>query len=144
MAGVAAGAEDESPRARIATRTCEGRPLGAAGVNLKSPIDVPRLANAAASFGSAVAGVKLLIGSKVSETAGGRRSLPGLPEATAGSSTSTAAAAAPAQIAALFPLTDTGNDSLLQEYSGEDAKVPRGAVNSVAACGPKGTTLSRG
>jgi hypothetical protein len=59
-------------RARIATRTCDGRPLAGAGVNLKSVSDRLRPASAAASLGSALAGVKEEIGSKLSDTAGGR------------------------------------------------------------------------
>ena len=57
--------------ARIATRTCDGRPLAGAGVNLKSVSDSALPANAAASLGSALAGVKEEIGSKLSETAAG-------------------------------------------------------------------------
>jgi hypothetical protein len=59
-----------SGRARIATRTCDGRLFAAAGVNLKSVSDRPLLANEAASLGSAPAGVKVDRGSKLMETAG--------------------------------------------------------------------------
>ena len=43
----------------MATRTCEGRPFAGAGVNLKSVSDRLLPASAAASFGSAFAGVKV-------------------------------------------------------------------------------------
>src|SRR2546423_14352917 len=45
-------------RARIATRTCDGRPLAAAGVNLKSVSARPLPDSVAASLGSALPGVK--------------------------------------------------------------------------------------
>ncbi len=61
-----------TPRARIATRSCEGRPLAAAGVNLKSAIEPCLPAKIAASRGSAEAGVKVEIRSKLNEIAGGR------------------------------------------------------------------------
>src|SRR5215211_3955311 len=59
-----------SGRARIATRICDGRLFAAAGVNLKSVSDRPRLPNDAASFGSAPAGVKVERGSKLTATGG--------------------------------------------------------------------------
>src|SRR5688572_12380011 len=59
-----------SGRARIATRTCDGRLLAAAGVNLKSVRERPRLATEAASLGSAPPGVKVERGSKLTATAG--------------------------------------------------------------------------
>ena len=59
-----------SGRARIATRTCDGRLLAAAGVNLKSVSDSPWLPNEAASLGSAPAGVKVESESKLTATGG--------------------------------------------------------------------------
>src|SRR5688500_14980259 len=47
-----------APRARTATRTCDGRLLAAAGVNLKSVCEGDFPAKMAASRGSAPAGVK--------------------------------------------------------------------------------------
>ena len=79
-------------RARIATRTCDGRPLAGAGVNLKSVSERLLPARAAASFGSAFAGVNEDRLSRLSETAGGRFLL--APVASAGVSASPAAATA--------------------------------------------------
>src|SRR5436189_5675005 len=54
-----------APLARTATRTCDGRPWSAAGVNLKSAIAGARPAKMAASRGSAPDGVKVEILSKL-------------------------------------------------------------------------------
>src|SRR5205085_9942423 len=81
-------------------RSCDGRPLAAAGVNLKSVRASGRLANAAASRGSPLAGVKEEIGSKLTATPAGFF-LPwsGLLAASAGDSTSPAAASAATSLA---------------------------------------------
>src|SRR5688572_27523641 len=86
----------------MATRICDGRPFGAAGVNLKSPADA-LLAKAAASLGSAVAGVKLVTRSKDRDTAGGRFLESGLAEAMAGTSSNAQVASAPANIPLFLP-----------------------------------------
>src|SRR3954452_7718290 len=80
-------------RARVATRTCEGRFLAAAGVNLKSVSASALPDRAAASLGSALAGVKEETGSKLNVTAGACFFV-GIPVAIAGVSTRPAAAAA--------------------------------------------------
>ena len=100
-----------APRARMATRICDGRPLGAAGVNLKSAADA-LLAKAAASRGSAAAGVKLVTRSNETETAGGRFLASGLAEAMAGTSNSAPAASAPAIFPLFLPHFNTDSDSL--------------------------------
>src|SRR6185437_11257566 len=87
-------------RARIATRTCDGRPLAGAGVNLKSVSERLLPARAAASFGSALAGVNEDKVSKLSDTAGGRFFV--LVAANAGVSTRPTAASAAASLASLF------------------------------------------
>jgi hypothetical protein len=62
----------EVARARMATRTCDGRLFAAAGVNLKSPsADAPPLRRAA-SRGSAVAGVNVIIGCALKAMRGAR------------------------------------------------------------------------
>src|SRR5258708_7629557 len=63
--GVAVGAG-----ARIATRSCDERPLAGAGVNLKSLSDKPLPASEAASLGSEFAGVNDATGSKLRAIAG--------------------------------------------------------------------------
>ena len=91
----------------MATRICDGRPFGAAGVNLKSAAD-GLLAKAAASLGSAVAGVKLVTRSKEKETAGGRfLAASGLAEAMAGASSSAQAANAPVSVPLYLPHCNT-------------------------------------
>ena len=86
-------------RARIATRSCDGRLLAAAGVNLKSaPEALPRLSEAA-SRGSADAGVKLISWEKDMERAGARRFCS--PAARAGESRTPAARAAAATFTAV-------------------------------------------
>ncbi len=110
-------------RALIATRICDGRPLAAAGVNLKSVSDDPRPAKAAASRGSALAGVKVDTGSKLSATAAGR--LAG-PAARAGDSTRPAAANAVTS-SAIFErpkVCKTVNSLFTSRYSYLKLKVP--------------------
>src|SRR5688572_72215 len=81
---MSAGRPDTVVLARIATRSCDGRPLLAAGVNLKSLAEGARPANAAARRGSAVAGVKVEILSRLRAIAGGRRLESLAPAANAG------------------------------------------------------------
>ena len=90
----------------MATRICDGRPFGAAGVNLKSATDA-LLANSAANLGSAVAGVKLVTRSNETETAGGRFFASGLADAMAGTSSKAPAAKAPAITPLLLPHFNT-------------------------------------
>src|SRR5690349_2043708 len=56
----------------MATRSCDGRPLAAAGVKWKSVSDSGLLAKAAARRRSPLAGVKDEIGSKLTATGAGR------------------------------------------------------------------------
>jgi hypothetical protein len=84
----------------MATRTCDGRPFAGAGVNLKSVSDRPLPASAAASFGSALAGVKEESSSKLSETAGARYF--DFVAANAGVSTRPAAASAATHLASFL------------------------------------------
>ena len=111
-------------RARIATRTCEGRPLAGAGVNWKSVSDKPRPPRAAASFGSALAGVKEEIGSKLSDTAGGRFLT--VVAANAGVSTRPAAASAATTFASFrcASFSKSVNSLFTSRYSQSKLKVP--------------------
>src|SRR6185437_6127737 len=113
-----------STRARTATRTCEGRPFAGAGVNLKSVSARPLPARAAASFGSAFAGVKEETGSKLSEIELGRFFV-GDPVANAGVSTRPAAASAATILPPLRSAT-LGTFQLPVEggYSRSHLKVP--------------------
>ena len=94
----------------MATRICDGRPLGAAGVNLKSATDA-LLANSAASLGSAVAGVKLVTRSNEIATAGGRFFASGLAMAMAGASSRAPAANAAATVPLFLPHFNTDSYS---------------------------------
>src|SRR5439155_8564010 len=112
-------------RARIATRTCDGRPFAGAGVNLKSVSASPLPASAAASLGSALAGVKEEIGSKLRETAGGRF-FEFAVVANAGVSTSPPAASAASNLASvrLLSVNKLTNSLLPSRYSLSKLKVP--------------------
>ena len=119
------GEPAEGARARIATRICDGRPLAAAGVNLKSESDDPRPAKAAASRGSALAGVKVETGSKLTATAAGLAFF-ARGAARAGDSTRPAAANAVASLAVIeWPKVDKTVNSLFpSRYSDPKLKVP--------------------
>src|SRR5689334_672407 len=108
----------------MATRTCEGRPLAGAGVNLKSVRERPLPASEAASFGSAFAGVNDERLSKLSEIAGGR--FFALVAANAGVSTRPAAASAAAILASFRAtrLSKWANSLFAIRYSCWKLKVP--------------------
>src|SRR5579884_2611878 len=100
-------------RARIATRTCDGRPFAGAGVNLKSVRARLFPANAAASLGSPLAGVKEEIGSKLNDTAAGR--FLELVAATAGVSTRPPAANAASTLASFLWAIFSTSEPLVRE-----------------------------
>src|SRR5688572_7026043 len=108
----------------MATRTCDGRLFDGAGVNLKSVSDALLPAKAAASRGSAVAGVKVETGSKLTATAGAR--FFDCAPARAGVSTRPAAANAVTVLANFDrPRCNTKVNSLFTtRYSYRDLKVP--------------------
>ena len=109
---------------RMATRTCDGRPLAGAGVNLKSVSASPLPAKAAASLGSAFAGVKEEIGSKLTDTAGARFLVAVV--ANAGVSISPPAASAARSLASFrFAIFSKSVNSLSSSpYSQNKLKVP--------------------
>ena len=93
-------------------------------MNLKSVNERPRPASAAASLGSALAGVKEEIGSKLSATAGGR--FFAVVAANAGVSTRPAAAIAATSLASLLCVNfnNAVNSLFTSRYSHRKLKVP--------------------
>src|SRR4051794_31427726 len=112
-------------RARIATRTCDGRPLAAAGVNLKSDSDRLLPASTAARRLSPLAGVNEEIGSKLKEMGAGRFLL-AVVVANAGVSTRPAAASATTSFASerLIALSKPRTPCSENGYSPMNLKVP--------------------